>query len=968
MSKPEKTLFLLDAMALIYRAHFAFSKNPRINSKGLNTGAPFGFTNSLFEIIDKRKPTHIAVAFDTHAGAPFGFTNSLFEIIDKRKPTHIAVAFDTHAPTFRHVEYEPYKANREETPEDIKIGTPIIKDIVRAFNIPVLELDGYEADDVIGTFAKKAARQGFEVFMMTPDKDYGQLVEEHVYLYKPAFMGNGVDIMGVPEILAKWDIQRIDQVVDMLGLQGDAVDNIPGIPSVGPKTAAKLLKEYDTLENIVAHAHELKGKLAEKVAEFGDQGILSKKLARIEIEVPIEFVEEDMVYTGPNVEKLTEIFEELEFRTTLKRILGQPTAAAPRVAKPKTAVSDQMGLFGDDAPTLQSSSEEAYVPEKNNLANTAHDYQLVDTPELRKRLVKYLLVQDEICFDTETDNLDPIEANMVGIAFSYQKGEAYYVPTPPDDKAETQLIVDEFRPVFESEKISKIAQNAKYDVQIMKNYNIAVKGPIFDTMLAHYLIDPDTRHNMDTLAENYLNYSPVSITELIGKKGVKQGNMRDVPVHQVVEYAGEDADITYQLKTSLQPMLEEGTLKKLFEEVEIPLMHVLADIEYNGVKIDVDVLSAMSKELEVEALKAQTEIFEMAGEEFNVASPKQLGVVLFDKLKLIDKPKKTKTGQYATGEDILSKLAVEHDIARRILEFREYQKLKSTYVDALPTMVSPVDGLVHTDYRQAVAATGRLSSNNPNLQNIPIRTPKGREIRKAFIPRSEEYTLLAADYSQIELRIVASLAKDEGMIEAFKSGRDIHSTTASKVFNVPLEEVDRDMRRKAKEVNFGLIYGISAFGLAQNIGISRTEAQQIITAYFNEFPGVKSYMDAQVNKAREFTYVETILGRRRYLRDIHSKNMTVRGHAERNAINAPIQGSAADMIKVAMINIHKWMKQENMKSKMIMQVHDELVFDVHKSELEIMKTKIPELMMGAVELDVPMEVEVGVGENWLIAH
>jgi len=938
MSKPEKTLFLLDAMALIYRAHFAFSKNPRINSKGLNTGAPFGFTNSLFEIIDKKKPTHIAVAFDTHA------------------------------PTFRHGEYEPYKANREETPEDIKIGTPIIKDIVRAFNIPVLELDGYEADDVIGTFAKKAARQGFEVFMMTPDKDYGQLVEEHVYLYKPAFMGNGVDIMGVPEILAKWDIQRIDQVVDMLGLQGDAVDNIPGIPSVGPKTAAKLLKEYDTLENIVAHAHELKGKLAEKVAQFGDQGILSKKLARIEIEVPIEFVEEDMVYTGPNVEKLTEIFEELEFRTTLKRILGQPIAAAPRAAKPKTAVSDQMGLFGDDAPTLQSSSEEAYVPEKNNLANTAHDYQLVDTPELRKRLVKYLLVQDEICFDTETDNLDPIEANMVGIAFSYQKGEAYYVPTPPDDKAETQRIVDEFRPVFESEKISKIAQNAKYDVQIMKNYNIAVKGPIFDTMLAHYLIDPDTRHNMDTLAENYLNYTPVSITELIGKKGVKQGNMRDVPVHQVVEYAGEDADITYQLKTSLQPMLEEGTLKKLFEEVEIPLMHVLADIEYNGVKIDVDALSAMSKELEVETLKAQTEIFEMAGEEFNVASPKQLGVVLFDKLKLIDKPKKTKTGQYATGEDILSKLAVEHDIARRILEFREYQKLKSTYVDALPTMVSPVDGLVHTDYRQAVAATGRLSSNNPNLQNIPIRTPKGREIRKAFIPRSEEYTLLAADYSQIELRIVASLAKDEGMIEAFKSGRDIHSTTASKVFNVPLEEVDRDMRRKAKEVNFGLIYGISAFGLAQNIGISRTEAQQIITAYFNEFPGVKNYMDAQVNKAREFTYVETILGRRRYLRDIHSKNMTVRGHAERNAINAPIQGSAADMIKVAMINIHKWMKQENMKSKMIMQVHDELVFDVHKSELEIMKTKIPELMIGAVALDVPMEVEVGVGENWLIAH
>lgn len=938
MSKPEKTLFLLDAMALIYRAHFAFSKNPRINSKGLNTGAPFGFTNSLYEIIDKRKPTHIAVAFDTSA------------------------------PTFRHVRYEPYKANREETPEDIKIGTPIIKDIVRAFNIPVLELDGYEADDVIGTFAKKASKEGFEVFMMTPDKDYGQLVEEHVYLYKPAFMGNGVDIMGVPEVLAKWDIQRIDQVVDMLGLQGDAVDNIPGIPSVGPKTAAKLLKEYDTVENIVAHAHELKGKLAEKVAEFGEQGILSKELARIEIEVPIEFKEEDLVYKGPNVEKLTEIFEELEFRTTLKRILGQPTSAL-KASRPKpAAASEQMGLFGDDAPTLQSSSEESAAPEKSDLTNTEHDYHQIDTPELRQRLIKYLMLQDEICFDTETDNLEPIEANMVGLAFSYQKGEAYYVPTPPDDKEETQRIVDEFRPVFENEKITKIAQNAKYDIQILKNYGVSVLGPIFDTMLAHYLIDPDTRHNMDVLAENYLNYTPVSITELIGKKGVKQGNMRDVPVHQVVEYAGEDADITQQLKNSLQPMLEEGQLKKLFEEVEIPLMHVLADIEYNGVKIDTDTLAAMSKELEEESRKAQAEIFEMAGEEFNVASPKQLGVVLFDKLKLVDKPKKTKTGQYATGEDILSKLAVEHDIARRILEFREYQKLKSTYVDALPTMVSPVDGLVHTDYRQAVAATGRLSSNNPNLQNIPIRTPKGREIRKAFIPRSEEYTLLAADYSQIELRIVASFAKDESMIEAFKSGRDIHSTTASKVFDVPLEDVDRDMRRKAKEVNFGLIYGISAFGLAQNIGISRTEAQQIITAYFNEFPGVKSYMDAQVNKARELTYVETILGRRRYLRDIHSKNMTVRGHAERNAINAPIQGSAADMIKIAMINIHDWMRKENLKSKMIMQVHDELVFDVHKSELELMKTKIPELMMGAMELDVPMDVEVGVGENWLQAH
>jgi len=934
MSKPEKTLFLLDAMALIYRAHFAFSKNPRINSKGLNTGAPFGFTNSLFEIIDKRKPSHIAVAFDTSA------------------------------PTFRHVQYAEYKANRDETPEDIRIGTPIIKDIVRAFNIPVLELDGYEADDIIGTFAKKAARQGFEVFMMTPDKDYGQLVEEHVYLYKPAFMGNAVDIMGIPEVLAKWDIERIDQVVDMLGLQGDSVDNIPGIPGVGPKTAAKLLKQYGTLEEIVAHAHEVKGKLGEKIAAFGDQGVLSKELAQINIEVPIEFKEEDMKYEGPNVEALTKIFEELEFRTTLKRILGGGSSTATSSAKPKPTATAQMGLFGDEA-TLPI--EEEVLVEKLNITTTAHDYQLIDTPALRKRLVKYLSVQDEICFDTETDNLDAIEANLVGLAFAYQKGEAYYVPVP-EDRTQAQAIVDEFKPIFEKEDLTIIAQNAKYDIQVIKNYGVDIKGKIFDTMLAHYLIDPDTRHNMDVLAENYLDYTPVSITELIGKKGVKQGNMKDVPVEKVVEYAGEDADITLQLKQHLGPKLIEDKLQRLFEDVEIPLMRVLADIEYNGVRIDTDVLAKMSKELEEESAKAQAEIFEMAGEEFNVASPKQLGVVLFDKLKLVEKPKKTKTGQYATGEDILSKLAHEHDIAKRILEFREYQKLKSTYVDALPTMISPVDGLVHTDYRQAVAATGRLSSNNPNLQNIPIRTEKGREIRRAFIPRDNDHVLMAADYSQIELRIVAAFAEDESMIEAFKSGRDIHATTASKVFKIPLEEVDREMRSKAKGVNFGLIYGISAFGLAQNIGISRTEAQEIISAYFDEFPGVKRYMDEQVNKAREFSYVETILGRRRYLRDIHSKNMTLRGHAERNAINAPIQGSAADMIKLAMINIHQWMKDEKLQSKMIMQVHDELVFDVHKSELEIMKVKIPELMMGAISLDVPMDVEVGVGENWLIAH
>ncbi|MFT6827078.1 MAG: DNA polymerase-1 [Roseivirga sp.] len=938
MSKPEKSLFLLDAFALIYRAHFAFSKNPRISSKGLNTGAAFGFTNSMYEIIEKRQPTHIAVAFDMHG------------------------------PTFRHIQYPEYKANRDEQPEDIRIAIPLVKEIVRAFNIPVLELEGYEADDVIGTVAKQASAEGFEVFMMTPDKDYGQLVEEHVYLYKPAFMGNSVDIMGIPEILAKWDIERIDQVIEMLGLQGDAVDNIPGIPGVGPKTASKLLKDYGTIEGIIAHSHELKGKLKERVEEFGEQGLLSKELATICTTVPIEFDVEAMKYTGPNKEKLTEIFEQLEFRTTLRRILGESSApSTPTATKPKAQATAQMGLFGEDSPTLQNTQESPQLADKLNILTVEHDYHLVDSASLRKRLIKYLLIQKEFCFDTETDNIEPIEANMVGLSFSYKKGEAYYIPTPID-REETQAILEEFRPVFENESILKIAQNAKYDIQVLKNYGIEVKGPIFDTMIAHYLIDPDTRHNMDTLAENYLNYTPVSITELIGKAGVNQGNMKDVAIHKVVEYAGEDADITLQLKQKFAPMLEEGNVTKLFTEVEIPLVTVLADIEYNGVKIDVEALAVMSKELAQESLIAQTQIFELAGVEFNIASPKQLGEILFDKMKLIDKPKKTKTGQYATGEDILSTLANEHAIVRRILEFREYQKLKSTYVDALPRMISPIDGLVHTDYRQAVAATGRLSSNNPNLQNIPIRTEKGREIRKAFIPRSEDHILLAADYSQIELRIVAAFAKDESMMEAFKNGRDIHATTASKVFGVPLEEVDRDMRRKAKEVNFGLIYGISAFGLAQNIGISRTEAQQIITAYFNEFPGVKTFMDVQVNKAREFTYVETILGRRRYLRDIHSKNMVGRGHAERNAINAPIQGSAADMIKVAMINIHKWMKEEKLQSKMIMQVHDELVFDVYKPELELMKERIPVLMKSAIEFEVPMEVEVGVGDNWLKAH
>ncbi len=933
MDKPDKKLFLLDAFALIFRAHFAFSKNPRVNSKGQNTGAIFGFVNSLLEILKKEKPTHIGVAFDTGA------------------------------PTFRHEQFSDYKANRDETPEDIRFATPIIKDILKAMNIPVLVLDGYEADDIIGTFAKQAARKDFEVFMMTPDKDYAQLVEEHIYLYKPAYMGNGVDILGIPEVLEKFDIERVDQVRDILGLEGDAVDNIPGIPGVGKKTAIKFLKEYGSIEGLLENTADLKGKMKEKVEEFGHQGIMSKELATIKIDVPLEFDEEALVLSEMNETEVKKIFEEMEFRTTLKRLFGESAAQESEAKMPakKAAPSPQLGLF-----SVEESVVEKPIEEKGSFATKAKDYYKVDTPELRKSLVHYLSIQKEYCFDTETTSVNPEEAELVGIAFSYQPDEAYYVPIPAEQK-EAQQIVEEFRTLLENDQIIKIGQNLKYDIQVMKNYGVEVKGRMFDTMLAHYLIDPDTRHKMDAISETYLNYTPIPIEDLIGK-GKSQKSMRDIEVDRVVEYAGEDADITLQLKHKLAEEVEEKNLEKLLHEVEEPLSIVLADVEYAGVKIDTEVLGVMSKDLNELSVAAQDKIYELAGQEFNINSPKQMGEVLFDKMKLIDKPKKTKTGQYATGEEILSKLANEHEIASKILEFREYQKLKSTYVDALPALISSKDGLIHTDYRQAVAATGRLSSNNPNLQNIPIRTEKGKEIRKAFIPRSSDYKILAADYSQIELRIIAAFANDESMISAFKEGQDIHATTASKVFKVPMEEMNSDIRRKAKGVNFGLIYGISAFGLSQNINISRTEAAEIIDAYFTEFPGIKKYMDDQINFAREHGYVETILGRRRYLRDINSKNQTVRGFAERNAINAPIQGSAADMIKVAMINIHDWMKKEKLKSKMIMQVHDELVFDAHKDEIEKLQIHVIKLMKEAIALNVPMDVEVGIGENWLEAH
>ncbi len=935
MSEPTKKLFLLDAYALIYRAHFAFSKNPRINSKGLNTGIMMGFTNTLLEILNKQKPTHIAVAFDTPK------------------------------PTFRHIQYPAYKAHREATPEDIKIGVPYVKQIIEAFNIPIVEKEGFEADDVVGTVAKKAAKEGFEVYMMTPDKDFAQLVEEKIFLYKPAFMGNAVAVMGVPEILEKWDIERIDQVRDILGLHGDAADNIPGIPGVGAKTAIKYLKAYGSIEGLLEHVHELKGKAKENVENFGEQGLLSKDLATIKIDVPVEYSFDEMEYKGPNDEKVKRLFEELEFRTLLKRVFGETETVSKSTAKKATADTSQMSMFGS-TPNKEGEQKTEELKPRETIETKAHNYHVINSKEEAQYLVDYLLIQKEFCFDTETTNISAVEAELVGLSFSYVTGEAYYVPVSENFEEVKELLAI-FEPAFSSESIRKIGQNLKYDILVLKKYGVEIKGPLFDTMLAHYLIDPDARHGMDVLAENYLNYTPVSIKTLIGGRSLPK-TMRDVTLDKIAEYAAEDADITLQLKEKLEPELKDPALIKLLNDVELPLLKVLATVEYNGVKIDKAALKNMSGELEEESIKVRDRIYELAGEEFNIASPKQLGIILFEKLQLAEKPKKTKTGQYATGEEILSRLENQHEIAKRILEFRELQKLKSTYVDALPQMVSSYDGLIHTNYSQTVAATGRLSSLNPNLQNIPIRTPKGREIRKAFVPTTEDNVILSADYSQIELRIMAAFAGDKDMTEAFKNGRDIHATTASKIFKVPLEEVTSEMRSKAKSANFGIIYGISAFGLSQNMNIPRKEAAEIIESYFTEFPAIKTYMDKVVNDARDNGYVSTILGRKRYLRDINSRNAVMRGFAERNAINAPIQGTAADIIKVAMINIDAWMQKEKVQSKMIMQVHDELVFDVPKTEVELMKTKIDELMKNALPIAVPMEVGMGVGANWLEAH
>ncbi len=927
MNTTRKKLFLLDAMALIYRAHFAFSKNPRINSKGVNTGAALGFTNALYEVISKEQPTHIAVAFDLSG------------------------------PTFRHERYEEYKANRQEQPEDIQVAIPVVKDIIRAFNIPVLELQGYEADDIIGTFAKKASANGFITYMMTPDKDYAQLVEDCIFLYKPAYMGNAVDILGVEEVLKKFDIDRVEQVCDILGLQGDAVDNIPGIPGIGAKTASKLIKEFGSVEALIANANQLKGKQKENVLEFSEQGLLSKELATIHTEVPLVFDEEDLRYTAPDAVRLKEIFQELEFRTLLRRVLGEDTFQSSQ---------PQMGLFDTSNNTP---AEAEPLPESfETIASVKHDYQVVDTAEKRKQLIDTLLQRDAYCFDTETNSLDALEAHLVGMSFACDQCSAFYVPVP-EDFQEATAIVQEFTALLESNTIVKIGQNLKYDMLVLKKYGVDVQGAMFDTMVAHYLIDPETGHGLDAMAENYLNYKTVPIESLIGKKGKGQSNMRDIPVETVAEYAGEDADITLKLKHIFEEELQKDQkLSDIFYQMEMPLVNVLTAMEYEGINIETNTLQDLSKELTDSILEIEKNIFESAGTEFNIGSPKQLGDVLFDHMKLADRPKKTKSGQYATGEIILADLATEHEIARQILDYRELMKLRNTYVDALPKLLSSHDGRIHTSYNQAVTTTGRLSSTNPNLQNIPIRTEKGQLIRKAFVPRNEDFVLMAADYSQVELRIIASFAKDETMIEAFRKGQDIHTATASKIFHVTLEEVTPEMRRKAKTANFGIIYGVSSFGLAQRLSIPKAEASDIIGAYFQEFPSIKQYMDDIIQQARETEYVETVMGRKRYLRDINSRNPTMRGYSERNAINAPIQGTAADMIKIAMVNIFAWMQQQKLQSRMILQVHDELVFDAHHSEVDMLKEKVCELMTDALPLAVPMEVGTGTGQNWLEAH
>ncbi len=950
-------LYLLDGMALIYRAFFAFSQNPRITSKGLN------------------------------ASAMFGFTNTLLDILNKQKPTHIAVVFDTAAPTLRHKEFEAYKAHREEMPEDLVKSLPYIFKIIEGFNIPVITMDGYEADDIIGTLAWKAGDIGIDVFMMTPDKDFGQLVRDNVKIYKPGRMGSPDEILGVEEILKKWEITEIKQVIDILGLWGDASDNIPGVPGVGEKTAKKLIAEYGSIENILANTDKLKGKMQENMIAFAEQAKISKWLATIDTQVPVELDLVSLQLDPIDEEKLRDVFEELEFRTLAKRVLGSANTseensdssatAKTKVVKKALPTNPLQGsLF--DAPMSDNNAvlegndtddlgdEEFNNVPKLTIQDVSHQYTIAISTDDRKKLIAELQQADYYCFDTETTNVESLQAEIVGLSFSTAPHTGWYVPIS-SNREEAVQILQEFSSIFNSKQL-KIAQNIKYDVAVLRNYGIEVASPWFDTLLAHYLLEPDKRHNMQVLSEDYLNYTPISIETLIGKKGKNQGNMRDVAIEKIGEYAAEDADVTLQLFLIFRELIVQQGVKELFETVEIPLVHVLEDMERSGIALDVDFLKHYSGELLSQMQLVQQRIFEAAGFEFNISSPQQVGKVLFEQLQLLDKPKKTKTGQYQTDEETLQGLVGKHGIVQDILDFRALQKLKSTYVDALPELVDVKTGRVHTHFNQAVAATGRLSSQNPNLQNIPIRTELGREIRKAFVSGDSGKVLLSADYSQIELRIIAHISGDVGMTEAFQLGYDIHTATAAKVWGVNIDEVDKEMRRKAKTVNFGIIYGISAFGLSQRVGISRGEAKEIIDNYFREFGGVRDYMDEAVRKAQEHGYVETILGRRRYIRDIHSRNAVMRGFAERNAINAPIQGSAADMIKVAMIKIHDWLTAEKLSTRMLLQVHDELVFDVPKSELEYVQPRICDLMENAMSLSVPVLVESGVGNNWLEAH
>ena len=941
----QKRLFLLDAYALIFRGYYALIKNPRINSKGMDTSAILGFMNSLFDVIKREQPDHLAVCFDKDGSA---------------ERTEL---------------FADYKANRDETPDAIRIAVPYIQKILKAMHIPCVEVSGLEADDIIGTLAKQAEKEGYKVFMVTPDKDFGQLVSENIFMYRPARLGNGIEIWGIPEVQKRFGVERPEQVIDFLGMMGDASDNIPGLPGVGEKTAKKFIAEFGTMEGLLANTDKLSGKMKERVEENAELGRLSKQLATICITCDVTFDAEDYELSMPDSAGVQEIFEELEFRRLREQFLkifsGEASNGQGAVTNTETgreqareAGSGQFSLFGTDGEAPVTLKE---ISGRKTIADVPHVYQCVQSGMALKLFIQNVLKQKRVCFDTETTSLNPLVAELVGIAFSWDPGKGFYIPFPESREGALALL-EELRPFFESADILKIGQNLKYDIKVLRQYGMPVLGPLFDTMLAHYLINPDMRHNMDVLSEAYLNYTPVSITELIGKKGKSQLSMREVPLEQQTEYAAEDADITFQLATHLATELAEAKTETLFNDIEIPLLRVLADMELEGIRLDKNFLTTLSVQLESDIKDLEGKIYTQAGEEFNIASPKQLGDILFDKLRLIDKPKKTRTGQYSTAEDVLSYLAKDHAIIQDILDYRGLTKLKSTYVDALPGQVEPSTGRVHTDYMQTVAATGRLSSNNPNLQNIPIRTERGRQVRKAFIPRDENYILLSADYSQIELRIIAALSHEDTMIDAFKKGEDIHAATAAKVFGIPLAEVTREQRSNAKTVNFGIIYGVSAFGLSNQTNLSRAEAKDLIDTYYKTYPKLRNYISEQIDFARENGYVQTVLGRRRYLKDINGSNAVVRGAAERNAVNAPIQGSAADIIKIAMIRIHQKLSEGSFKTKMLLQVHDELVFDVYKPELERIKPLIKTEMENAYSLIVPLDVEMGLGANWLEAH